>query len=293
MGKYVFFIVALLLTACTATPPLSAPTAAETLFFPETGHSVQPPFSTFFNRLGELNLLGYPITESMLEGGWTVQYFQFGRLEIHPENDPAYLITVGWLGDLSNRTRPATNSHTEYTLDGAFATFYRENGGSVQFGQPISNPFLENGHIVQDFQSARFIWIPDELMSVALEPIGETYLLAHRKQAALASIDKPTGAITFSPAAPAIAASKIFCAVALESTPARALVRLSVRLLSKDSAPVARYSPQVQWGNQRFHLPPTLRNGHTHLLLPAGNHDRITLYSSDGNTSLCQIPPLR
>lgn len=135
--------------------------------------------------------MGYPLTEEIVVDGWRVQYFEKGRLEYHPENEPAYRVTVGWLGDLLNRRRPplpptaipgndALNtryySETGHTLSGDFLRYFDAQGGSVRFGLPISEPFLVNGQLAQDFQSARFFWTPQSTQTVTLEAIGRTHL---------------------------------------------------------------------------------------------------------------------
>ena len=131
-----------------------------------------------------------PLTEEITVHGWRVQYFQNGRLEYHPENEPAYRITVGWLGDLLHRRRPpipasriprADDPHQRYfpqtghTVSGDFLQFFETHGGSVRFGLPISEPFLLNGRLTQDFQSARLFWTPENEMPVTLEKIGKVH----------------------------------------------------------------------------------------------------------------------
>ncbi len=189
--KSVFLAVlmaALLLTGC-AKEPAKPPNSDLVLYFPETGHSVKPPFSTYFEARGGARLLGYPITEALDHEGWRVQYFQNARLEVHPENSPDYFITVGWLGELSNRTQPPLPQapagaeryfpETGHSLNGDFLNFFEANGDTAQFGRPISEAFLCNGLLCQDFQSARFIWHPQNLPPerVQLEALGEVYFL--------------------------------------------------------------------------------------------------------------------
>jgi len=160
---------------------------AEFLYFSETGHSVLPPFLSYYQQHNGLQRLGYPITEALDHEGWRVQYFQYGRLEVHPENQPDYFITVGWLGELSHRTQPPIprpqGSQSRYfpdsghSLSGDFLRYFEANGDTVQFGRPISEAFLCDGYICQDFQSARFIWRPQLPSSdrVQLESLGELY----------------------------------------------------------------------------------------------------------------------
>ena len=177
---------------CNNQPQASNTNDTQTThYFEETGYSVQGDFLYFFNEYGGIDSLGYPLTEETVVDGWRVQYFEKGRLEYHPENEAAYRVTVGWLGDLLNRRRPpistenipASNSHahryypqTGHTISGVFLRYFDEHGGSVRFGLPISEPFLWEGRLAQDFQSARFFWTPHATETVMLEEIGRIHL---------------------------------------------------------------------------------------------------------------------
>ena len=112
-------------------------------------------------------------------------------MEYHPENEPAYQITVGWLGELLQRRRPpiptaeipAANlpsqryyPQTGHTLSRDFLDYFDRHGGTVRFGLPISEPFFLEGRLTQDFQSARFFWTPQTAEGVTLENIGQVYL---------------------------------------------------------------------------------------------------------------------
>lgn len=301
MKRIILLFLMIGFSACAApekpTPP--APPATETiLYFPETGHSVQPPFSAFFSRPGQLDLLGYPITESMTESGWTVQYFQYGRLEVHPENPIDYSITVGWLGQLSQRTQPPTVSPTRYggryfpesghTLSGAFLDFFEANGDTVQFGVPISEPFLAGGQLVQDFQSVRMVWSAEKSgFPVKLTPLGEDYLLATGNVSALSPIPMPPDAITGAKPALATLPAGATARITIESTTSPSIVRVWVSLADADGRPIAGYSPQLHRAqNQPF--PPTLRNGDTHRLLTVSPTETIsvTVYDAAGVTVL-------
>lgn len=147
----------------------------------------------FFYIYGGLVSLGYPLTGEIKVDGWVVQYFEKGRLEYHPENQPAYRITVGWLGELLHRRRPPLPAsaiphandpnrryypQTGHTLSGDFLDYFETHGGTVRFGLPITEPFLWQGRLTQDFQSARFFWVPEEEMPVILEEIGRLHLEA-------------------------------------------------------------------------------------------------------------------
>ncbi|GAB4438715.1 MAG: hypothetical protein Kow0031_20590 [Anaerolineae bacterium] len=182
----------LLLAGCGGSEPvIPNPIPAQSQTFPKTGFTVQNEFLYFFERYGGVDSLGQPISAEMDDGGWRVQYFEYGRLEYHPENQPAYRVTVGWLGDLLQRRQPPLAAadippandagrryfaETGHTLSGDFLRHFDANGGSVRFGLPISEPYLLDGRLTQDLQSARFIWSPAAATPVELETIGRTHL---------------------------------------------------------------------------------------------------------------------
>lgn len=181
----------LLMTSCTGSLQTESLPSLSPLHFNQTGYTVQGDFLRFFQSYGGEASLGLPLTAEMIVDGWRVQYFEKGRLELHPENEPAYRITVGWLGDLLQRRQPPLPlsaipraddrnrryfPETGHTLSGDFLTYFDTHGGSVRFGRPISEPFISEGQLTQDFQSARFFWTPDQKPTVTLEPIGKTHL---------------------------------------------------------------------------------------------------------------------
>lgn len=67
-------------------------------YFPETGHNLNGEFRAYWEANGGLMQFGYPITEEFTEDGRTVQYTERQRLELHPENAPAYRVLLGLLG---------------------------------------------------------------------------------------------------------------------------------------------------------------------------------------------------
>ncbi len=302
MKRIVLLFLMIGFSACAAPEkpaPLPAPATAVRLYFPETGHSVQPPFSAFFSRPGQLDLLGYPITESMTDAGWTVQYFQFGRLEVHPENPIDYFITVGWLGQLSRRTQPPIVSPARYggryfpesghTLSGAFLDFFEANGDTVQFGVPISEPFLDGGQLVQDFQSVRMIWSAEKSdFPVQLTPLGEDYLLATGNVAALSPIPMPPDAVIGAKPATATLPAGATARIKIEPTAIPSIVRVWVSLTDAAGRPIAGYSPQLHRARNRQPFPPTLRNGDTHQLLtvPPTETISVAVYDAAGETVL-------
>ncbi len=172
----------------TDVPPI---VSEENQYFNESPVQISGEFLYFFEQYGGVDSLGHPLTEEIIVDGWRVQYFEKGRLEYHPENTPAYRVTVGWLGELLHRRQPPIPaiaiprtdvsdiiyfSKTGHTLSGDFLNYFETNGGSVRFGLPISEPFILEGQLAQDFQSARFFWKPTEDQPITLESIGQTHL---------------------------------------------------------------------------------------------------------------------
>lgn len=280
-------------------PPLSA----AGLFFPETGHTVTAPFAAYYRQHHGLTRLGYPITEALAHEGWQVQYFQYGRLEIHPENQPAYHVTVGWLGQLDNRTQPphpAANcancgyfSETGHTISGDFWAYFKANGDTVQFGRPISEPFLLNGRLAQDFQSARFIWYPQlpPAARVQLEPLGETYFLkSDLLLTCLDPVTPPPGLAIFSPPGQNSPAN-VLAHLTLEKTPRPQIIRVGVIVVTDKNQPVNGYSPRLQWNGFSRALPPTQSAGQTHTLINVAGAQAITftLYAQTEELALDSI----
>lgn len=74
------------------------PPSTDHLYFSETGHGVHYAFLRFFQRNGGVDIFGYPISEELQEGGFTVQYFQRARFEYHPELPERYRVSLGLIG---------------------------------------------------------------------------------------------------------------------------------------------------------------------------------------------------
>lgn len=55
------------------------------VYFAATGHSVSGKFLDYWNMHGGLAIFGYPISDQYSENGYTVQYFERQRMELHPE----------------------------------------------------------------------------------------------------------------------------------------------------------------------------------------------------------------
>lgn len=91
-------------------PTVAAAPTGDCSYFPETGHSLCPPFRAYWERNGGLAVFGLPISEPLAERSaddgrvYTVQYFERNRFEHHPENPPPADVLLGRLGaELMNR----------------------------------------------------------------------------------------------------------------------------------------------------------------------------------------------
>lgn len=162
--------------------------SADGQFFPETGHSIKGDFLRFYRSVADPRLVfGYPITEQITsKDGKTVQYFQRARLELHPELAEKQRVRLTPVGqatytpadqlDLSN-TAGCDAFTTGYSVCFAFLDFYRANGGTAQFGNPISPFEFHENLIVQYFENARFEWRADrpDGQRVVLTDLGRIY----------------------------------------------------------------------------------------------------------------------
>jgi len=148
--------------------------SASVTYFPQTGHSLRNGFKAFWQANGGLAVFGYPISEEFSENGLTVQYFERYRFEYHPgQAASGQGVQLSRLGsDLAPQTFPtalklaASNGttyfpQTQHTLSGAFLQYWNANGGLPVFGYPISEPFEQDGHLVQYFERARLELHPE------------------------------------------------------------------------------------------------------------------------------------
>jgi hypothetical protein len=68
-------------------------------YFPETDHSVSHGFKSYWEKYGDLDYFGLPISEEFTEDDKTVQYFERARFEWQPESDPHHFdVVLGRLG---------------------------------------------------------------------------------------------------------------------------------------------------------------------------------------------------
>jgi uncharacterized protein YkwD len=150
----------------------TAPAASQ--HFAQTGQTVKGDFLRAFRKYG-LEVVGYPISAELNEGGIRVQYFERVRMEYHPKlagkGKPVLFTRLGvdvsagsnfskGMPFASDRTR-AYFRETGHSLTGAFLTYWKQRGGLELFGYPISEVITQDGMQVQWFERARFEYHPD------------------------------------------------------------------------------------------------------------------------------------
>jgi hypothetical protein len=185
------------------------PAANDRLYFLETGHTLGGEFRTFWDRLGGVKKLGYPLSEEVSEANpldgqvRRIQYFERAVLEYHPElagtPGAVMLADVGrWVtkGRAFQAIEPFQNKpnrvyfpQSGHSLKEAFLLFWQREGGVVILGYPISEELPEiskaDGKVytVQYFERARLEWHPTEAgtpTAVQLGLIGKEAMEARR-----------------------------------------------------------------------------------------------------------------
>jgi len=69
-------------------------------YYPETGHVVSYAFLAYFRNEGGVGTFGYPLSEFIDEDGHIVQYFQWARMEWHPEDPSGPQMRLTNLGEI-------------------------------------------------------------------------------------------------------------------------------------------------------------------------------------------------
>lgn len=152
----------------------------DSIYFPQTHHNLSGAFLSYWQKNGVLSIFGYPVSEPFLESGYTVQYFERARFELHPENTPPNDVLLSRLGIDFTATRvfPRIDSfesvpdhvyfpETGHSLNYAFLSYWQTNGGLALFGYPISEEITERSAVdgknytVQYFERARFEYHPE------------------------------------------------------------------------------------------------------------------------------------
>jgi hypothetical protein len=185
MKKHTSAIVILGLCLALLAPAWPVAAQGQYRYFPETGKTVSGGFLAFFDAYGGLPIFGYPITDEVLEGGRTVQYFERARMEWHPEVEGGQ-VQLGHLGaNVYGRVDPPVwdpqlpgvlyIKETGHTVGGPFRGLWEKYGVDI-FGYPISEPFQVGGTVYQYFQRAR-MESDSGSNTVRLGSLGQEWLL--------------------------------------------------------------------------------------------------------------------
>ncbi|NJK82412.1 MAG: L,D-transpeptidase family protein [Chloroflexaceae bacterium] len=146
------------------------------VYFSATGHHVsnRSGFLDYWRQHGQLLVLGYPVTEEIVENGRVVQYFERARLEYHPElAGTPWQVQLGLLVNelaahmiqppVADPLQPGVRYFLEtgHTLSGIFLNYWERHGGLPLFGYPVSEQLEEGDYIVQYFERARLEYHPE------------------------------------------------------------------------------------------------------------------------------------
>ena len=167
-------------------PPPDGPEAHRT-YFPETGHYLAWGFRAYWEQNGGLAQFGLPLTSEFIEVNpadgkeYMVQYFERARFEYHPEHKGTpYEVLLGLLGNqmtvgrtfskAPSTARPSADAQyfpeTQQWVSGSILRHWRDNGGLMMYGYPISPAFEERNpddgqtYLVQYFERNRFEYHP-------------------------------------------------------------------------------------------------------------------------------------
>lgn len=179
-----------------ASAAAPSPTAPNTRYYANVGHSVSGAFLNFYDSYGGVNIFGYPISDVLIENNRPVQYFERQRFEYHQEAaGTPYEVQLTLLGKNAApgnmlSTTPASNpgynivlfKETQHSVANPFLDYWKANGDVRIFGYPISEATYQNGLLVQYFERARMEYHPETASagySVELGLLGKDYLNQH------------------------------------------------------------------------------------------------------------------
>ncbi len=136
-------------------------------------------FLEFYQQHGEGVVLGYPVTQTLRDGDYYIQYFEKAVLQYPVSNPRLNQVKLRPLGLVYSQPTPmkAPKDIPEcvyferygHHICLAFHDFYARHGGERVFGQPISGIKLENGVQTQNFENAQFRWTLDQITGPRIE----------------------------------------------------------------------------------------------------------------------------
>lgn len=160
--------------------------------FTETNKTVCGIFLSYWTEHGGVQRQGLPISNAFPEVSeidgkrYTVQYFERAVFEHHPENQPPFDLLISLLGTIQYNPKypngvealdslpagmkPEGGSvfpQTGKGVRGIFLDYWLNNGGTLQYGYPISEAFIERSQIdgveriVQYFERSVFEYHPE------------------------------------------------------------------------------------------------------------------------------------
>jgi hypothetical protein len=135
-------------------------------YFPETRRIVREPLLAYFDRHGGESTFGYPLTDAYTsEDGLLSQTFQRAQLQLSVRG-------VG-LAPLGRTLHLGSDKTLNHRVAPEFTDLYAAQGGDTFFGATLSEPLMENGILVQDFENARLVRDSD---GVRLAELGSAIL---------------------------------------------------------------------------------------------------------------------
>lgn len=144
------------------------------VYVSETGHHMEGVFARFWHNAGGASVLGFPITETLIEDGMRTQYFENFRLQYVPAGAGNGELRATPIGR-SLLPPGVTIRPTE--LWPAFAEFYAANSGAVLLGRPLTPPRPDGDRWLQWFENGRLEARRgrDDRTAVWIAPLGTEF----------------------------------------------------------------------------------------------------------------------
>jgi len=144
-------------------------------YYARYGHFVCLVFLDFFDQIGGVEFLGYPISQARIENGVSVQDFENGRLVwvVGSEQPRVELADLGVMacradGMVCHCVEP--KGHT--TVSSQIGLFVDRNGGVGLFGEAVSSPVRIGDKVYRCYQNACLVWEKYATEPVSIVPLG-------------------------------------------------------------------------------------------------------------------------